>query len=151
MANNKNIIKLNTGLKSYDIYFEDRDEYTTVSFNPFDPDLIVRFNEFQTRCEKKLEDVKDIELDADGMPVDDSYVDSIKQTNKIIKDELDIAFGSKISANLFKYCNPMAIVNGDYFVINFIKAIAPILEEEAKAEQKRLAKHTEKYIKNVKK
>lgn len=138
-------IKLNSGLKTFEVEFEDRGVTTEISFNPSDPDLAVRFSKFQGNVEEKMKDLKDIELDANGMPKDLSFVENIKEINHIIYDEIDKAFGNPVSEKLFQFCNPMASINGKYFVVQVMEALSPVIKESATSERRKLEKHLNKY------
>lgn len=138
-------IILNSGLKTIEIEFEDRNVTTEIKFNPADPDLALRFSKFQERVDKKISELEEIELNTDGTPKDLSYVKQIEDINDIIYSELDYAFGNKISAQLFQFCNPMASVGGKYFVVSFIEAITPVIQKCAIAEKNALQKHFAKY------
>lgn len=142
-----NKITLDTGLKTFEIEFKDRGVTAEIAFNPADPDLALRFSKFQKRVEEKLKGLTDIELNADGTPKDLSFVKNIEEINKIIYQELDLAFGNPISETLFQFCNPMATINGKYFVIQFMEAIAPVIKANVTAEKKKLDKHLSKYAK----
>ena len=143
-------MKLNTGKVSFPIEF-DNGEKEVIYFNPNDPDLFVRFTDFEKRVEEKLKDIDDFDLSVDGTPKNEELIEKFKGINKVICEELDVAFASNISNVIFKYCSPFAIVNGDYFLIQFVRAIRPEIEKHNKKAnielQKKMAKHTNKYTK----
>lgn len=140
-----NEINVKTGLKTFKINFSDRNESAEISFNPNDPDLSIRFSELKDRIGEKLKNVKDIDLNEDGTAKDLSYVEQVKEITDIVKSEIDIAFGNKISDVVFKYCSPMALVDGDYFILQFIKAISPVIKSNIENESRKLDKHLAKY------
>ena len=143
-------IKLNTGKVAFPIEFDNGDS-VNIFFNPNDPDLFVRFSEFEKRMSEKIKDIDDIDMNEDGTPKDINIVDEFKKMKDALCEELDIAFGNKISGDVFKHCSPFAIINGDYFVIQFIMAIRPEIEKHNKKAnadvQKKMAKHINKYAK----
>lgn len=141
-----NKIILNTGLQTFEIEFADRGVTTEISFNPSDPDLALRFSMFKDRVDEQMKGMKDIELNADGTPKDLSFVENIKEINRIIYSELDAAFGYPISETVFQFCNPMATTNGKYFVVQFMEAITPVIRENVMNEKKKLDKHLNKYV-----
>ena len=73
----------------------------------------------------------------------------MSETKKIMSEELNKAFASDISSVVFKHCSPFAIVNGEYFIIQFLNAIAPEIKKhisKASADmQKKMSKHISKY------
>ena len=143
-------IQLSTGKVKIELVF-DETEKEYIYFNPNDPDLYVRMVNFQENVENYLKNIEDIELDGNGNPVEESAVEKYKKFRKVLYEELDSAFDSKISSVVFKKCSPFAIVNGDYFLIQFIEAIKPEIEKHIKKAnadvEKKMAKHLDKYKK----
>lgn len=143
-------MKLSTGKIAFPIEFDNGDK-ENIYFNPNDPQLFVRFSEFEKRVEEKIKGVEDFNLSEDGTPRSADLVDKFREMNKVICEELDVAFGSNISDVVFKYCSPFAIIGGEYFLIQFIQAIRPEIakhNKKANAEaQKKMAKHIDKYAK----
>ena len=143
-------MKLKTGLIPFPIEF-DNGAKETIYFNPNDPDLFVRFSNFEKRVEDKLKGISDFDLSTDGTPKNEELLEKFESINKVICEELDVAFASNVSSVVFKYCSPFAIVGGDYFLIQFVKAIRPEIEKHNKKAnadlQKKMAKHTAKYTK----
>lgn len=143
-------MKLKTGLIAFPIEF-DNGEKDKIYFNPNDPDLFIRFADFERKMNDRLAEIKDVELENDGTPKEMALVEMMRGINQAICEELDIAFGNKISDVVFKYCSPFAIVNGEYFLEQFVMAIRPEISkynEKANLElQKKKQKHVEKYMK----
>lgn len=143
-------MKLSTGKVAFPIEF-DNGAKETIYFNPNDPDLFVRFSNFEKRVEDKLKDIGDFELSADGTPKNEELIEKFESINNVICEELDVTFASDVSSVVFKYCSPFAIVGGEYFLIQFVQAIRPEIEKHNKKAntelQKKMAKHTAKYTK----
>lgn len=143
-------MKLKTGLIAFPIEF-DNGEKDKIYFNPNDPDLFVRFSDFEGRMNDKLSEIEEMDLDNDGMPREKALVEMMRKINQSVYEEIDIAFGNKISDVVFKYCSPFAIVNGEYFLEQFVAVIRPEINkynEKANLElQKKKQKHIEKYAK----
>lgn len=143
-------MKLSTGKVAFPIEF-DNGAKETIYINPNDPDLFVRFSNFEKRVEDKLKDIDDFELSADGTPNNEELLEKFESINKVICEELDVAFASNVSSVVFKYCSPFAIVGGEYFLIQFVQAIRPEIEKHNKKAnadlQKKMAKHIDKYTK----
>ena len=143
-------MKLKTGLVAVPIEF-DNGEKDKIYFNPNDPDLFVRFSDFEGRMNDKLSKIEEMDLDNDGMPREKALVEMMRKINQSVYEEIDIAFGNKISDVVFKYCSPFAIVNGEYFLEQFVAVIRPEINKyNAKANlelQKKKQKHIEKYAK----
>lgn len=143
-------MKLSTGKKPFKIEF-DTGDVETIYFNPNDPDLYVRMIKFQENVENYLKTIEDVELDENGNPVEESAIEKYKNFREVLYEELDNAFDSKISSVVFKKCSPFAIVNGDYFIMQFLDGLIPEIKKhqsQATLEaQKKMAKHLDKYRK----
>lgn len=167
-------IKLSTGKVAFSIEFDNGDK-DNIYFNPNDPDLATRLIASKEKIQKRIEEMKveDFELSNNGESVDVSNVENfsdlddkemsvmlenaqkmakiIEDTKKIICEELNNAFDSDVSSVIFKYCSPFAVVNGNYFILNFLEAIAPEIKkyiDKSNADaQKKMGKHVNKYMK----
>jgi hypothetical protein len=141
-------MKLSTGKIGFPIEFDNGDKQV-IYFNPNDPDLMVRMNNFDKRVSEKINRIEDVELTAEGKPLHEAQIEAFESMQNIIKKELDYAFGGSVSDVVFKYLSPFAIVNGEYFVEQFIKAITPEIEKHVRksnADVKiRMAKYLNKY------
>lgn len=143
-------MKLSTGKVAFPIEFDNGDKQV-IFFNPNDPDLMLRLRQFEEHIKEKANAFEDVELTEDGTPALMSQIDSFEKLQNIIKEELDYAFGGAVSEVVFKHCSPFAIVDKEYFVVQFVEAIAPEIEKHIKKAnadvQKRMAKHIDKYKK----
>lgn len=143
-------MKLSTGKVAFPIEFDNGDKQV-IFFNPNDPDLMLRLRQFEEHIKEKANAFEDVELTEDGTPALMSQIDSFEKLQNIIKEELDYAFGGAVSEVVFKYCSPFAIVDKEYFVVQFVEAIAPEIEKHIKKAnadvEKRMAKHIAKYKK----
>ena len=143
-------MKLSTGKVAFPIEFDNGDK-DCIYFNPNDPNLAIRLKDFQENVNKKMGEIEDIKLNNDGTPEDMKVIYDFEKIQNVLCNELDIAFGGEISSIVFKYCSPFAIVNGDYFLIQFIEAIKPEIEKHIKKAnadvEKKMAKHLDKYKK----
>lgn len=143
-------MKLSTGKIAFPIEF-DNGAKETIYFNPNDPDLARRLKQLQENVNKKMGEIEDIKLNNDATPEDANVVEDLEKIQNVLYNELDIAFGSEISSVVFKYCSPFAIVNGEYFLVQFLEAITPEIEEHVKATnaevEQKMSKHLAKYRK----
>lgn len=164
-------LKLNVGKVAFPIEFDNGDK-DVIYFNPNDPDLATRLMKAQETIDERIKKIeeKDFELMNDGSAKieniedvsnlsDEERADVMKkaenisnimsETKKIMSEELNKAFDSDISSVVFKHCSPFAIVNGEYYIIQFLNAIAPEIKKHistASAEmQKKMSKHISKY------
>ena len=167
-------MKLSTGKVAFPIEFDNGDK-DCIYFNPNDPDLATRLIASKDKIQKRIEamNVEDISLSASGEAIDiekiknfnslskeqsdfliknaDKLSKIVNDTKDIVCEELNVAFGSNVSSVVFKHCSPFAIVEGNYFIMNFLEAITPeITKQVSKSNgeaEKRLGKHINKYIK----
>lgn len=143
-------MKLSTGKVAFPIEFDNGDK-AAVYFNPNDPDLMIRMKNLDKKVQEKIEGIGDIELTNEGKPTQISQIEIFEKMQNILESELDYAFGGSVSEVVFKHCSPFAIVEGEYFVVQFIQAITPEIEKHVKKAnadiEKRMAKHIDKYKK----
>lgn len=145
-------VTLGTGLKSIQINYEDAPgEYFLIQFNPKDPQLVTRLNSFTSNLQSRTMGVERIKLGEDGKPVDNQYIEVFDNITDILCEELDKVFAKPISKELFKYCGPFAIIDDEFFIVNFINAIEPevqaIMDDSLKEVRRAMNKHTDKYKK----
>ena len=140
-------MKLSTGKVAFPIEFDNGNK-TAIYFNPNDPDLFIRIKNFEGIVLERIKAFGEIELSNDGTPIKKEEIETFEKMQNILKEELDRAFGGEISGEVFKYCSPFAIVGGEYFIMQFIKAITPEIGKHIqKASADRMAKHLDKYSK----
>lgn len=162
-------IKLNTGKVAFTIEFDNGDK-GCIYFNPNDPDLATRLIASRERISKRIEDMKleDISLDNSGDPIvietlkdiqgvapDDlsPFINNAEKLSKIVSDtrkviceEIDIAFDGSVSDVIFKYCSPFAVIDGTYFAVLAIDAIAQEVQKHIEKTNKATNQKTQKYI-----
>lgn len=166
-------MKLSVGKIAFPIEFDNGDK-DTIYFNPNDPDLATRLMKAKDSIESKLDNLnaEDFNLKTDGSELPetiDGYNNMtdeqqeavnnraeamtkvLESTKKIICEEIDTAFNGDISAVVFKHCSPLAVVNGEYFIVQFLNAITPEIQKHigtSNAElEKKMSKHIAKYRK----
>lgn len=165
-------MKLSTGKVAFPIEFDNGDK-DCIYFNPNDPSLATKLMSAKDKISARIESLNfdDFELLNDGSAVDVKNIKDfmeldeeqankviaeaertakvVEDTKEIIFEELNEAFGSDISSVVFKHCSPFAVVNGEYFIMQFLKAITPEIQKKinkSNAEvEKMMAKHLDKY------
>ena len=138
-------MKLSTGKIAFPIEFDNGDK-ENIYFNPNDPDLSLRLNDMQDKIQERMSAMPEIEMSADGNPVDGKFIEQFREIRTIICEEIDRAFNGDISSIVFKHCSPFAIVGGEYFVLQFINKIIPEIEKEMKKATTQANKNMSKYI-----
>ena len=143
-------ISLNTGKVKIEIVF-DKDDKDYIYFNPNDPNLYIRMKKFQENLDEYLKSIEDIELDEAGNPKSESVLQKYEDFQNKLYEELDNAIGNPVSRVVFKKCSPFAIVDGDYFIMQFAEGIIPEIqkhqEKATKEAEIKMAKHISKYKK----
>lgn len=143
-------MKLSTGKVAFPIEFDNGDK-DCIYFNPNDPQIAVRMNDLQDKIKEKIKGLDDIDLNNEGNPKETDKISQFKKMIEIFYEEFDYAFGGDVSAVVFKYCSPFAIINGEYFVFQFLNAITPEIKkhiDKASADRdKKMAKYLDKYKK----
>lgn len=143
-------MKLSTGKLAFPIEFDNGD-VQNIYFNPNDPDLAIRMKDFQSKVEARTKELEDIKLKNDGTPEDASAIERFREIRNIVCEELDTAFNGDISSVVFKHCSPFAVVNGDYFIMQFIEGIKPEIEKHIRkanaAVEQKMQKHIANYVK----
>lgn len=137
-------MKLSTGVIGFPIEFDNGDKQI-IYFNPNDLELFVRLKKFENGLSKRINQIKDIELNNDGSAVNDAEAQLVEKLMQAIKEEVDYAFNSSISNVVFKYCSPLAVVNGEFYVEAFLTALTPEIKREIEKSNKKLEKHIGKY------
>lgn len=145
-------MKLSTGKIAFPIEFDNGNK-DCIYFNPNDPNLFIRLKNFEENLQKRASEINDIELNAEGEPnsKDVIVIETFNKMQDLMCEEIDKAFGGEISSVVFKYCSPFAIVQGEYFILQFVNAIKPEIEKQIKKSnaelEKKMAKHLNKYKK----
>lgn len=167
-------MKLSTGKVGFPLEFDNGDK-DCIYFNPNDPDLATRLLATKDRISAKIESMKfdDFELSTSGevakidsasdfMSLDDEQAKALMEKaeksaqvleslKNVVCEELNFAFGNDVSSVVFKHCSPFAIVEGNYFVVNFIEAITPEVTKQIQATNQTLSKNIDKHIRKYKK
>lgn len=177
-------MKLSTGKVAFPIEFDNGDK-EVIYFNPNDREFIKRVMDFENSIEartKKINIDKYKERIEDGVNVniniDDfsqiekmsaeeiaslrrkvgAIVDIDAEYHQALKDELNDIFRCDISAQVFKYCEPMDMVftgeideNGneisEMFIMQFIRAFGEEIKKYQAKVSPAMQKHLEKYSK----
>ena len=135
-------IDLSAGLKTIELKFADVGESTFIKFNPADLDIARRSFEAKQRIDKAVDAFSKIDFDnLDADKQEKKMIGEIEKVETTIKESLDYAFGNKVSDEVFKYCSPLAVVNGEYYFVKFMDTIAPVIqqiksEQETEADKK---------------
>ena len=135
-------IKVSTGLKVYDIEYENGNVRGQISFNPSDLGFYDRATQFYD----------DMQTMVDSIENDDSIVgmEKVSAADKMMKEKLNQLFDDENASKVvFGNQNCFNTLNGVSFVERFLNAFMPIIKKEFEKEQKNSQKRIEKYTKAV--
>lgn len=139
-------LKIDRGLKSYEVKDLDDTLLGTIYVNPADFGIAARLEEAR-RAIQQL---------ADGLASDaDADVDKIIEADKLIKEQVNYIFGSDASSVFFKGVSALALLpDGTMVFEKALQAAVPIIEDAVgkavKASQKRVQKHVGVYLNTAK-
>lgn len=139
-------LKIDRGLKSYEVKDIDGTLLGTLYVNPADFGIAARLEEAR-RAIQQL---------ADGLAVDaDADVDKIIEADKLIREQINYIFGSDASSVFFKGVSALALLpDGTMIFEKALQAAVPIIEDAVgkavKASQKRVQKHAGAYANTAK-
>lgn len=139
-------LKIDRGLKSYEVKDLDDTLLGTIYVNPADFGIAARLEEAR-RVIQQL---------ADGLASDaDADVDKIIEADKLIQEQVNYIFGSDASSVFFKGVSALAMLpDGSMVFEKVLQAAVPIIEDAVgkaiKASQMRVQKHAGAYTNTAK-
>lgn len=139
-------LKIDRGLKSYEVKDLDDTLLGTIYVNPADFGIAARLEEAR-RAIQQL---------ADGLAPDaDADVDKIIEADKLIREQVNYIFGSDASSVFFKGVSALALLpDGSMVFEKVLQAAVPIIEDAVgkaiKASQMRVQKHAGAYTNTAK-
>lgn len=92
-------LKIDRGLKSYEVTDADGTQLGTIYINPADVGIVARLEEARSAIQKL----------ADGL-TDDAQISDIVDADRAIKAQVDYIFGSKASDVFFKGISALALL-----------------------------------------
>ena len=137
-------LKIDRGLKSYEVKDIDGTLLGTLYVNPADIGIAARLEEAR-RAIQQL---------ADGLAAD-AGVDQIIEADKLIREQINYIFGSDASSVFFKGVSALALLpDGTMVFEKALQVAVPSLEDAVgkavKASQKRVQKHAGAYANTAK-
>ena len=137
-------LKIDRGLKSYEVKDLDDTLLGTIYVNPADFGIAARLEEAR-RAIQQL---------ADGL-ASDADADKIIEADKLIREQVNYIFGSDASSVFFKGVSALALLpDGSMVFEKVLQAAVPIIEDAVgkaiKASQMRVQKHAGAYTNTAK-
>ena len=139
-------IKIETGLKTYDIEDEHGNIRGQITINPKDMSF---FGKAQKMRDTILHYMDDIDI-IDKSKSEDEIVKLFDDTDLMIKEEIDKLFGEGTSTVIFGSQSSLSTINGVTFVERFMTAFMPIIQKEFQTELDNSSARVNKYTSQVK-
>lgn len=139
-------IKIETGLKTYDIEDENGNIRGQITINPKDMSF---FGKALKMRDTILHYMDNLDVN-DSTKSEQQIIEIFDNTDKIIKDEIDKLFGEGTSITIFGHQSSLSTINGVTFVERFLSAFMPIIQEEFKQEIQNSSARIDKYVSQVK-
>lgn len=130
---------LDNGLKSFEIADNDGNVRGVITFNPSDFGFVDR--------SKKL--MNEINEYVDTLP-DDMNEDMLIEIDKIVKEKINVLFGSDVSTVIFGNTNCLSFSDGKPLFHKALEALIPVVTKAIKSEMKAGADSIEKYTEGIK-
>lgn len=139
-------IKIETGLKTYDIEDEHGNVRGHITINPKDMGFFGRAMKMK---ETILHHMDDLDVN-DSTKTEQQIIEIFDNTDHLIKEEIDKLFGEGTSIIIFGNQSSLSTINGVTFVERFLSAFMPIIQEEFKREMQNSSARIDKYVSQVK-
>lgn len=123
------------------------DPNRTIYVQASDFNIKVRARQAQKNIGDLLEEINKVSPENE-----EAFTDVLEDIDKKVREQINFIFNSDVSEPVFGACSPlMSLKSGKSYVEAFLDAIIPELEKIAKkaaeASEKRILKHTGKYVK----
>ena len=138
-------ITMDLGYVPLTLNFTNGKEPVTIMFNPSDTDIARRLFEAQKMIQDKIKIMEGIELNENGFPIAEEYIEKANEVNETVYKAIDYIFNSSVSDKIFMYSNPFAIINGKTYIEQFLEKITPFMRETMEKGQKQIQKNN-KYL-----
>lgn len=140
-------IKIETGLKTYDIEDEKGNILGQISFNPTDENIIKRATTVQQNILDAIKEVGKL----DNKTLDDNaIIEKLSEIDSKIRKEINYLFNcDNVSDIVFGAQNVLNTFNGKTFAERFLEAFIPVIKAEFEEEHKRSQERINNYTKRV--
>ena len=137
-----NVVKINNGLKTYDIADQDDNIVGSFSFNPSDTGIVKRYNAAIEKFQTVFDEIK-------GMDNPDA-VEVLEKLDEKAYELIDGIFNANIAKSFFSIMGPFSpLESGNFFIEDVIDAIGQAFEaetgERVRKVNRKIQKHTKKY------
>lgn len=136
-------IKIDNGLKTYDVVNKDGKFFCQITFNPTDTGIAKRYEEVKRRLF--------VLKNGSGRKLKKkSVVEQLNELDAIVYEQIDYLLGANVSESIFSITGPFSpLPNGQFFFENVLAAISQIIQAESKVNtakvEEKINKYTNKY------
>ena len=138
-------IKIDSGLKTYDLVNHEGKLLGQLTFNPSDTNIVERHAEVMRQLQKLQEDF--------NKSVRKSTIsEDLAEIDRIVYEKIDYLLNADVSKTLFSIMGPFSpLANGQFFIENVMDAIGKVVQtdntDRARKMRQKINKHTAKYHK----
>ena len=126
------MLKIDLGLKSFEVCDTDGNTLGTIRFNPSDPGLLPRWKDAEKRV-RELASTPEGEYDT---------ADGLAMLDREVKAQIDHAFGTPVSEVFFQQVSSLAICEDGSMVLDHVLEAQKTAQANSEA---RIKAHTGKY------
>ena len=137
-------IKINTGIKTYDIEDERGNVLGQISFNASDVNMLARLYELQETIAELIEEVETASKDRP-----EEIYSVMTRIETEIKSKIDYVFGDNVSEMVFGNQSIYADVDGMSFIARFTEAVIPVIKNDLEEAMLKRAKRINEYMEQV--
>lgn len=143
-----NNLNFDDGFREFTI---NNDESKVIRINPSDFAIFTRLAEAKKIIADALENAGDIDITPEGKAVNFEVAGKkVEEIDKLIKEQVDYVFNSKVSDMVFGNQSPLSNIGGMSLFERFIDCVEPVIKEAITAKRQDSKKRVEKYTKGVK-
>jgi uncharacterized protein YjbJ (UPF0337 family) len=148
MGNIQNL-NFDDGFKRFTI---NGDPNKVIMINPSDFGIIERINDAYKMIEDASKLTDDVELKADGSPVEElgKAAEVVKGFRETINKAINYIFDSDITSVAFGNQSPLSLVGGVPLYQRFMNVVIPVIKKEIESEMQASQKRISKYTSQVK-
>ena len=136
-------IKIDSGLKTYDVVNKDGKILCQITFNPTDTGIARRYQEIKSRLFV-------LKNGFGRKSKKKSIVEQLNELDAIVYEQIDYLLDAKVSETIFSITGPFSpLPSGKFFFESVLEGISQIIQEESKVNiakiEEKINKYTNKY------
>lgn len=138
-------IKIDGGLKTYDLVNHEGKLLGQLTFNPSDTNIVKRHGEVMEQLDKLKEDFSRSARKS-------AVSEDLAEIDRIVCEKVDYLLNADVSKTLFSIMGPFSpLASGQFFIENVMDAIGKVIQADnagkAKKVKQKIDKYTAKYNK----